>query len=212
MGIHVCRRTTRSAVRRKSANGKDGVMCVKTVRSVRRRSQSEKAPQPQTSSSSSSAQSAAQSLASNIFTRSGNEALGYMEEDSAGQSNIFAFEPSKPYVSSKGGSLGTVAGGFFAVITIVTTLAVGYAGGTLYKQSKEDTTKTMLMPLSYYAALYESELKASEPIIVPEPVFEVAVTAPEIEEVAPVLVEEQEVVIEEVAPAPAPALEFSAAE
>lgn len=207
MGIHqVSRRTTaKSALRKINASGKDG------VRSVRRRSQSDKAPQPQTSSSSSAsaaAQSAAQSLASNIFTRSGNEALGYMEEDSAGQSNIFAFEPSKPYVSSKGGSLGTVAGGFFAVITVVTTLAVGYAGGTLYKQGKEETSKTMLRPLSYYAALYESELSAGQPMIVPEPVFDVAVAAPQIEEVAPVIVEDQEVVIEEIAPG----IEFSAAE
>ena len=76
------------------------------------------------------------SLASSIFSKSGNEALGYMEEDSAGQSNIFAFEPTKPYVSSKGGSLGNVAGGIFAAVTVVATLEIGYAGGQLYKQSQ----------------------------------------------------------------------------
>ena len=184
----------------------------KTMRSY---SQSDKAPQVPVSTSTSSsssnpAQSAASSLASNIFTPSGNEALGYMEEDSAGQSNIFAFEPTKPYVSSKGGSLGAVAGGFFAVVTVVATLAIGYAGGQLYKQGQEKTAEMELKPLSYYASLYESELKAAEPERVQEqqPVFEIAAVAPELDEVvavepaAPVIVDEEvmTLAIEEAAP------------
>merc|ERR1712157_185487 len=119
-----------------------------------------------------------------------------MEEDSAGQSNIFAFEPTKPYVSSKGGSLGAVAGGFFAVVTVVATLAIGYAGGQLYKQGQEKTAGT--------------ELKPAEPERVQEqqPVFEIAAVAPELDEVvavepaAPVIVDEEvmTLAIEEAAP------------
>ena len=89
-----------------------------------------------------------------------------MEEDSAGQSNIFAYEPTKPYTSDEGGSLGTASGGIFALVTVAATLAVGYAGGVLYKAGIMSSTKTVLQPLSYYTTVIEAEL--------PPPVVEAA--------------------------------------
>ena len=47
-----------------------------------------------------------------------------MEEDSAGQSNIFAYEPAKPYVSDDNAKLGSASGGIFAAITVAATFAV----------------------------------------------------------------------------------------
>lgn len=95
-------------------------------------------------------------LYNDIFTKSGNEALGFMDEDSAGQSNIFAYEPSKPYESKEGGELGTAAGGIFAVVTVLATFAVGYAGGQLYKDSF--VVKQELKPLSFYVSSIEASV------------------------------------------------------
>lgn len=101
-------------------------------------------------------------VVNDIFTRSGNEALGYMEEDSAGQSNIFAYEPAKPYESDEGAKLGTVSGAIFASITVAATLAIGYAGGKLYKSGLAASLGgSKLQSLSYYSTTIEAELGSS---------------------------------------------------
>jgi len=100
-------------------------------------------------------------VVNDIFTRSGNEALGYMEEDSAGQSNIFAYEPAKPYESDEGAKLGTVSGAIFATITVAATLAIGYAGGKLYKSSLTASLGNKLQSLSYYQTTIEAEISSS---------------------------------------------------
>ena len=102
-----------------------------------------------------------------------------MEEDSAGQSNIFAYEPTKPYTSDEGGSLGTASGGIFAVVTVAATLAVGYAGGVLYKEGIMSGSKTVLQPLSYYSAVIEAELPP--PVVEAPAAVEEVVQAPSLE-------------------------------
>lgn len=100
------------------------------------------------------------SVYNDIFTRSGNEALGYMEEDSAGQSNIFAYEPAKPYVSDDNAKLGSASGGIFATITVAATLAIGFAGGKLYK-SALTAQSSELRSLSFYTSSFQSEISTS---------------------------------------------------
>lgn len=100
------------------------------------------------------------SVYNDIFTRSGNEALGYIEEDSAGQSNIFAYEPAKPYVSDDNAKLGSASGGIFAAITVAATLAIGYAGGKLYK-SALTAQSSELRSLSFYTSSFQSEISST---------------------------------------------------
>lgn len=100
------------------------------------------------------------SVYNDIFTRSGNEALGYMEEDSAGQSNIFAYEPAKPYVSDDNAKLGSASGGIFAAITVAATFAIGYAGGKLYK-SALTAQSSELRSLSFYTSSFQSEISST---------------------------------------------------